>query len=84
MAADDLAAADLAEAFFGVAFFGAALPARAFFGSSFDEKMPVMLSMMDIGWPSVGFEQQWRVPGDCSIVKSLEWNGKHRAPLNRT
>jgi hypothetical protein len=48
-----LAADDLAAAFFEAAFFGSAFLARAFFGSSFDEKIPVMLSMMDIGWSSV-------------------------------
>ncbi|WP_292222554.1 hypothetical protein [Mesorhizobium sp.] len=66
-----LAALDLAEAFFGAAFFGADFLAGAFFGFSFEEKMPVMLSMMDdIGWPSVEFDKQCRRPGNCSHPKS--------------
>ncbi|PBC07001.1 hypothetical protein CK230_29095 [Mesorhizobium sp. WSM3859] len=70
-----LAADDLADAFFGASLFGAAFLSRAFFGSFFDEKMPVMLSMMDIGWPSVETDQQFRPPRNCSIVDSVAPNG---------
>jgi hypothetical protein len=70
-----LAADDPADALFGASLFGAAFLSRAFFGSFFDEKMPVMLSMMDIGWPSIETDQQFRPSRNCSIVDSVAPNG---------
>ncbi|RWL50203.1 MAG: hypothetical protein EOR60_02260 [Mesorhizobium sp.] len=66
-----LAADDPADALFGASLFGAAFLSRAFFGSFFDEKMPVMLSMMDIGWPSIETDQQFRPSGIVPLLIQL-------------
>ncbi|WP_157678599.1 hypothetical protein [Mesorhizobium sp. WSM1497] len=64
------------DAFFVAAFLGVAFLAGPFFAaSSLEEKMPVMVSMMDTALPSVELDQQCAAAGNGSISGSTIANG---------
>ncbi|WP_181178522.1 hypothetical protein [Mesorhizobium sp. B4-1-3] len=66
-----LADVDVAAAFFGAACSGAPFFAGLFFGSSLEEKMPVMLSRMDMVLPSVEFDKTIPTAGKLFHVNQL-------------